>query len=273
MAIGAQLGIRAAERVLIHFPFAIVGDEQVQKPIVVVVHPGSRDGPHLLAIKNTAAHTRFVGDVGEGAIVVVVEQLVLTCVNHVDIGPPIVIVIPDSHAHAIAFAGHTCFFSHIGEGAIVVVVVQPIPVFGALFLERRDGGSVYHIDIQVAVVVVIEKSYSRHHGLRLILIRRGLLSDTNVRPERSAISSNTMGPVTGPANRAPAAITITVTIEVRIFMFRKSQSSMWRTMVLGLSVAGAWFMRGPALRRTHAGAQTAGLCGRGSAIEYHLHQQ
>src|ERR1035438_2950354 len=49
MAIGAQFGFRAAERVLVHFPLAVVGDEQVGEAVVIIVHPGGRDGPHLLA--------------------------------------------------------------------------------------------------------------------------------------------------------------------------------------------------------------------------------
>ena len=44
--------------------------------------------------------------------------------------------------------------------------------FGASFFERRDRGAVDEVDVQVAVVVVIEQGDARHHGLGLILVRR-----------------------------------------------------------------------------------------------------
>jgi hypothetical protein len=62
---------------------------------------------------------------------IVVEELVLPGVDHVDIGPAIVVVVADRHAHAVAFARHAGFLGHVGEGPIVVVVVQAIPVLGA----------------------------------------------------------------------------------------------------------------------------------------------
>src|SRR5208282_3630752 len=102
MAIGAQVWIRAAVGVLVHIPLAVVGDKQVQEAIVVVVHPRRRYGPHLFAIEHATAHTRLVRNVGEYSVAIVVEELILPRVNHIDIWPAIVVVVTDGHAHAVA---------------------------------------------------------------------------------------------------------------------------------------------------------------------------
>jgi len=57
-----------------------------------------------------------------------VEELVLSRVDHVDIGPAIVVVVADRHAHAVAFARDAGFLRYIGKRPIVVVVVQAIPI-------------------------------------------------------------------------------------------------------------------------------------------------
>ena len=167
MAIRAQFRLRAAKRVLVHFPLAVIGDEQVEQAVVVVVHPGGRNGPHLLAVEHASAHSRLVRDVGERAVPVVVEELVLPCV--------------DARRYR---ASHRCrnrrwplpcrslrppprFFGYIGKGSIVIVVVQPIPILGAFFLQRRDGRAVYQVDVQIAVVVVVEQRHARPPWFRV----------------------------------------------------------------------------------------------------------
>jgi hypothetical protein len=102
-----------------------------------------------------------------------VEELVLPGVEHVDIGPAVVVVVADRYAHAIALARHAGFLRHVGEGPIVIVMVQAIPVLGAFLLERRDGRAIHQIDVQIAVVVVVEQRHAGHHGLGLILVRGG----------------------------------------------------------------------------------------------------
>ncbi len=176
IAVGAQLAGQAY-RVLVHFPLAVVRDEQIEQAVVVVVQPGRGGGPHLLAAQGRALHPGFVGDVGEGAVAIVVQQLVAGDVRHEEIGPAVVVVIAHGDAHPVALACHPGSVGDVGEGQVPVVVEEPVLVLVAFLLEGRDGRAVDEEDVGIAVVVVIEHGHARHHGLGLVLVRRGRALD------------------------------------------------------------------------------------------------
>ena len=75
MTVGAHPG-RSADGVLVYFPLAVIGDEEVQIAIVVEIEPSGRDGPHLPAFQHAAGQMCLVGDVGESAVVIVAVQTI-----------------------------------------------------------------------------------------------------------------------------------------------------------------------------------------------------
>src|SRR5437879_7191941 len=114
MAICTQLGSRAAVWVLINLPLAVIRHEQVQQAVIVVIDPGCRHGPHLFAIEKASTRPGFVGNIGKGAVPVVVQQLIPSHVYDVDVGPAIIVIVANSYAHAIADTSHTCCLGYIG---------------------------------------------------------------------------------------------------------------------------------------------------------------
>ncbi len=96
----------------------VAGDEEIEPAVAVVVAPGGAGGP--VAERDAG----FFGDVGEGAVVVVVVEAVLAEVGDVDVGPAVVVVVGDGYAEAPAVVGDAGFGGDVGEGAVVIVVEE-----------------------------------------------------------------------------------------------------------------------------------------------------
>ncbi len=85
---------------------------------MIVVAPGGSGGPA------SEGDSGFLGYVGKGAVVVVVEEAVLAEVGDVDVGPSIVVVVADRYTESPAFVGYSGFVGEVGEGAVVIVVEE-----------------------------------------------------------------------------------------------------------------------------------------------------
>ena len=96
---------------------------------------------------------------------VVVVEAVLAVVAHIDVGPAVVVVVGDRAAIAPAVVGHAGLGAHIGKCAIVVVVEQR--GVGRLFfaVERVEGRAVDQVDVEPAVVVVVDQADAGAVGL------------------------------------------------------------------------------------------------------------
>ena len=99
-------------------PVDITRHKKIQAAIAVIVAESWPRGPV------PQGHSRLFGDVGEGAIVIVVVEPVLSKVGDVDVRPAVVIIVPDGDAKTPAVVGDACLLGHIGEGAVVVVMEQ-----------------------------------------------------------------------------------------------------------------------------------------------------
>ena len=173
MTVGAHVRVGPAEGVFVDLPFAVVRYEQVQAAVVIVVEPSGGYRPHLLAVQHRPAHSGLVGDVRKGAVAVVMKELVLGDIGDEDVRPPIVVVISHRDADAVSLALDSGLLGNIREGTVAIVVEQPVPILGRLFLQRRNGRAVDEVNVQVPVVVVIEKRHAGEHGLGQILVGRG----------------------------------------------------------------------------------------------------
>ena len=99
----------------------------------------------------------LVSDIGESAVAVVVKKNVVSPEATEQVVPSIVVVVSNADAGLPAGAGKSGFVGYVGEGSVAVVLVQMRP--GGLpgrpvFAEARSIGQ---INIEPAVVVVIEE--------------------------------------------------------------------------------------------------------------------
>ena len=114
------------------------------------------------------ARPAALGHVGEGAVAVVAEERVAAQAGDEQVGVAVVVVVGGDDAQVVAPAGHARGLGHVGERAVAVVVVQAVPVAGPVLLERLDRRAVDDVDVEPAVVVVVEERDARDHRLRLV---------------------------------------------------------------------------------------------------------
>ena len=80
----------------------------------------------------------LVGDVGEGAVAVVVVEPVAAEGGYIQVFEAVVVEVTDGDAHAVADALQAGFFGDVLEGAVFFLVVEAVPVGGAGFLRGRS---------------------------------------------------------------------------------------------------------------------------------------
>ena len=81
-----------------------------------------------------------------------------------DILVTIVVIVSDGDAIVETRAGESGLCCNVFEVTVSIVLEEPVGVLGRALLQSRDVGSVGEIDIEVAVVVVVEQGYPAGHG-------------------------------------------------------------------------------------------------------------
>src|SRR6185437_6719222 len=107
---------------------------------------------------------------------VVVVKPVLAVVADKQVGPTVVVVIGNRASVAPAIVGHAGLRRDIGKRAIVVVMEERGVRRIFLAVQRIESRSVHKIDIEPAVVIVIDEAYAG--AIRLddeVLFRRAHL--------------------------------------------------------------------------------------------------
>ena len=75
----------------------------------------------------------LLGDVGEGAVAVVVVERVVMHAGDEDVGMAIVVVVADGHADVEAGAGEAGCVGDVGEFAVAVVAEEAVAIFRRVF--------------------------------------------------------------------------------------------------------------------------------------------
>ena len=149
---------------MVHVPVDVAGDEEVEFAIAVVIAEGCAGGPVA------ELDAGLFGNVGKGAVVVVVIEAVFAEVRDVEVGPAVVIVVADGDAEAPAFVGDAGFVGDVGEGAVVVVVEEGGFGGGGFAVVGVEGGAVDEVDVEPAVVIVVEEGDAGADGFKDVLL-------------------------------------------------------------------------------------------------------
>src|SRR5690242_18668867 len=122
-------------------------------PVAIIVQEGAAGAPANVLVMET----RSFRHVRERSVAVVAEEHVVAPEAAEQVIPSVVVVIADAHAGLPAGAANSGFFRDVAECSVAVVLVE-------MRRRRFPGGpvlaeqsSVCDVDIQPAVVVVIEK--------------------------------------------------------------------------------------------------------------------
>src|SRR5437762_712614 len=169
-AIVALAGGGEALLVALDCEIEIVGDEKVEAAVAVVVDPGGTGAPAGVV------DAGFGCDVGKGAVAIVVIEDVAAEVGDVKILKAVVVVIADGDSHAVADVADAGFFGdidemelagfgeHVAEQAIAGLPAGWGREFGApRILRGIKSGALDEVDVEGAIVVVIEERNARAH--------------------------------------------------------------------------------------------------------------
>ncbi len=145
----------------------VVNHRQVQQAVPVVIDECGAGGPAGGSDAGAGGYVR------ERAVSVVVIQNVVAVIGDVEIDVPVVVVVAGRHAHAfigVAYAGRfrdigerqfARFFEIIPEQAVARL---PTRRNGHQRLALRSGGiSLDQINVQVAVVIIVDQRRARSH--------------------------------------------------------------------------------------------------------------
>ncbi len=161
LVIAACAGARARHRLCIEDK--IVRHEQVELAIPIVIEKSATGAKARLRIHQS----RCLGDVGEGAIAVVVIQRVLAPVSNEEVFKPVVVIIPDCHSVGESCAKQSGLPGHVGEGSVPVIFIQAVGGGGRRIGETRARE---HQDVQPAIIVIVKEGGAAAHALEDVIV-------------------------------------------------------------------------------------------------------
>jgi len=143
----------------------------VKAAIAVVINKTCPSAP------SAAAHPGFGGDVGEGAIAIVVVENVAAKVGNQEIHVAVVVVVTGGHTHSVQAALKASLLRHVSERPIAIVPVKAVPEARVGFVRRRamrhgieNLRSIYKKQVEPAIVVVVEHGDSANHRFGQVLL-------------------------------------------------------------------------------------------------------
>src|ERR1022692_273939 len=161
------LTVHGADLIDLRRPDRVIGDDEVQLAVVIVVEPGGGDTEDILRLPDSGA----LRNVGERAVAVVVVQRIASRVAEEQIFVAVVVVVAGSHTEAESevLAEQAGTRSDILKRAVAAIAEQAIVETRIRLLHFGKLGAVGEEKVHAAVVVEIEGGHSAAHGLREIL--------------------------------------------------------------------------------------------------------
>jgi hypothetical protein len=178
-------------------PFHIASHKKIEKAVVVVIEEARGNRP--ASTRNAC----FCGYIRERSVAIVVVQDIFSVVGHEKIGEAVVVIVGDSHAHAViaeARVGQAGCFGYISEAAVFVLAVEPVPVAGVgaiEFLRNLHGvcqtAAIDQKYVRKTVVIVVEQGDASRHGLDEVFLRSRRILQGEVQPAREFQIKNWSG--------------------------------------------------------------------------------
>src|ERR1700722_9035107 len=128
--------------------------------VAIVVEPGTACAPADLLVVNAG----LARDVGEGSVAIVVKKDIVSPEAAEQIVPAIVVVVADADAGLPAGAGEAGFVGNVSEGAVAIVFVEMRSGSLAGWPVRVETRAVGQVNVEPAVVIVIEKGEAAAFG-------------------------------------------------------------------------------------------------------------
>src|SRR6185312_9681868 len=137
----------------------------IYESVAIVISERRAGRPSAVANAGFGRHVR------KCTVAVVAVEDVASEAGEVDVGPAIVVVVPDRSAHCVAGARKSGGRSDVGECTVVVVVVESA---GTYFLIDRHGygRSIGEVDVRPAVAIIVQQQHAAAHGFHDVFLFR-----------------------------------------------------------------------------------------------------
>ena len=178
MAIGAiARPALATPNVVLRTPVDVVGHDQIEPAIFVVIEPSGARGPSAFV-----GDSSLRGDVGERSVSVVVIKNGAAIAGDVQIRIAVIVEVTDRHSlTVVTFAADAGFLGDIGESSVAVVVVERAAQRMRRFV-NIGGSRLDEIQIHQAILVVVDPGHACPHGFEIIFFvgLRGVLLESDL---------------------------------------------------------------------------------------------
>ena len=161
---------RAAQGLRLRVPDAVVGDEEVEVAVLVVVEEGRRHRPQGAVVGVGVLESRLRGRVLEGSVPLVAVEDVLAQPGHEEVGPAVVVVVGGRDAVVVAVSFQPRLLGDVLELETAQVAVEAVPEGRVRLVEIGHLRAVGEEDVEEPVVVEIEQGDTRDHRLRLVSV-------------------------------------------------------------------------------------------------------
>src|SRR5579862_858480 len=122
MAIVAVTDLFPTNRFVLWVPLQIINDDEIQQSVIVHIDPHGADRPERTKLTVGLVEASPFGDIGEGAVPVVVVERVVMQARYEDIFVTIVVVVSDGDADIIASARKSSLFGNVLKLAVAFVL-------------------------------------------------------------------------------------------------------------------------------------------------------
>ena len=134
--------------------------EKIEVAVPVIIEESAASAPTDVLL----GKARLMGNIGKGAIAVVMKENVMAPEATKQVVPSIIVEIAHADAGLPTGTPEPRLFSNIGKGAVTVVLVQVRDRFLSSRPMRIEAISIAEVDVEPAVMVVVEKGQSASLG-------------------------------------------------------------------------------------------------------------
>src|SRR5437667_7862897 len=179
MAIGTVAGpVFAAPKVIFWRPLDVIGDNQVEPTVLIVVKPPRTRGPAAFV-----RDTGLGGDVGKRSVAVIVVKDRVAIAGDVQIGISVIVEVPHGNTLAVvALTADSGFFGDVGKCAVPIIVVKS-RAQGMQWFVDVGGGRLHKEKIHQPVLVIVDPANAGAHSFKVILFfgLSGILKKSDTR--------------------------------------------------------------------------------------------
>ncbi len=154
----------------------IVGNEQIQLAVVIVINEGRASRPTGIV------HPSGLRYIRKCAVAVILEEAVWPKASYIQIIKPVIIIIAGGDSHSPTDVPDVGLVRYISKRAVTVVVIES--AFGLLIgFDQVNGQRVDEVDVRVAIIIIIEEGDSAAHRLDNVpLLRRRDMFESDTSP-------------------------------------------------------------------------------------------